>query len=60
MEELFLVQAVRTWNSLPAFIKKQASLKSFKRAVRGKFVKEQLEFLEFYMTVLINIISRIL
>ena len=35
----YLVQAVQTWNSFSAFIKKQASLKSFKRAVRGNFFK---------------------
>ena len=56
-ERTFLVQAVRTRNSLPAFIKKQASLKSFKRAIRGNFFQEQLDFLDFYMKVLINIIS---
>lgn len=37
----FTVTSIEKWNSLPVNIKKQATLKSFKRALRDKFLQEQ-------------------
>ena len=43
----FTITAIKEWNSLPTNLKKEATLKSFKNAMRCKFFNEQLDQFHF-------------